>query len=249
MELDAVKREMAAEVCALLAFSAIQNNDRVGLIIFTDRIETYLPPRKGTNHALRVVREALFFVPEGRRTDLRRALEYLLHVVRKKSVVFLISDFLGEGYDRVLRVAHQKHDLIAVRTVDPRVRSDAHAAVRRVAENIAAAHDMSAEVEIVDGYPVTVNDGAVADEVLDTARWLVGEDHAVTLPAPVMGAEDFSYVTQRVPGAMAFLGTRPDGVSPADVAPNHSNRMVLDESAMVTGVALYAAAALRRLAG
>jgi hippurate hydrolase len=136
-----------------------------------------------------------------------------------------------------------------IRTVDPRVRGDAHAAVRRVAENIAAAHDMSAEAEIVDGYPVTVNDAAVADEVLDTARWLVGEDHAVTLPAPVMGAEDFSYVTQRVPGAMAFLGTRPDGVSPAEVAPNHSNRMVLDESAMVTGVALYAAAALRRLAG
>jgi amidohydrolase len=136
-----------------------------------------------------------------------------------------------------------------IRAVDARARDDARAAVRRLADHIAAAHDMSAEVEIVDGYPVTVNDAEVAGEVLATARWLVGDDHAVTLPTPVMGAEDFSYVTQRVPGAMAFLGTRPDGVSPAEVAPNHSNRMVLGESAMVTGVALYAAAALRRLAG
>ena len=134
-----------------------------------------------------------------------------------------------------------------IRTVDRRVRDEAHAAVRRIAEHVAAAHDMRAEVEIVDGYPVTVNDGGVADEVLGTARWLVGDGLALAMPAPVMGAEDFSYVTEKVPGAMAFLGTRPDGVRPQDVAPNHSNRMVLDEGAMATGVALYAAAALRRL--
>ena len=136
-----------------------------------------------------------------------------------------------------------------IRTVDRRVRDEAHAAVRRIAEHVAAAHDMTAEVEIAPGYPVTVNDGGVADEVLDTARWLVGDDLALAMPTPVMGAEDFSYVTEKVPGAMAFLGTRPDGMRPADVAPNHSNRMVLDEGAMVTGIALYAAAALRRLAG
>jgi amidohydrolase len=136
-----------------------------------------------------------------------------------------------------------------IRTVDRRVREAAHAAVRRIAEHVAAAHDMAAEVEIADGYPVTVNDPGAADDVLDTARWLVGDDLTLALPTPVMGAEDFSYVTEKVPGAMAFVGTRPAGVRPADVAPNHSNRMVMDEGAMTTGVALYAAAALRRLMG
>jgi amidohydrolase len=136
-----------------------------------------------------------------------------------------------------------------IRTVDRRVRQEAHAAVRRIAEHVAAAHDMAAEVEIADGYPVTVNDPGAADDVLDTARWLVGDDLTLALPTPVMGAEDFSYVTEQVPGAMAFVGTRPAGVRPADVAPNHSNRMVMDEGAMTTGVALYAAAALRRLVG
>jgi amidohydrolase len=136
-----------------------------------------------------------------------------------------------------------------IRTVDRRVREEAHAAVRRIAEHLAAAHDMVAEVEIAEGYPVTVNDPGAADDVLSTARWLVGDDLALAMPSPVMGAEDFSYVTEKVTGAMAFLGTRPPGVRPADVAPNHSNRMVLDEGAMTTGVALYAAAALNRLAG
>jgi amidohydrolase len=136
-----------------------------------------------------------------------------------------------------------------IRTVEPRVREEAHAAVRRIAEHVAAAHDMVAEVSIAEGYPVTVNDPGAADDVLATARWLVGDDLAVAMPSPVMGAEDFSYVTEKVMGSMAFLGTRPPGVRPANVAPNHSNRMVLDESSLATGVALYAAAALCRLAG
>jgi hippurate hydrolase len=84
--------------------------------------------------------------------------------------------------------------------------------------------------------------------VLGAARWLLGDERAVALPSPVMGAEDFSYILQQVPGAMAFLGTRPPGVPRGEVAPNHSNRMVLDEGALPTGVALYAAAALRGLA-
>ncbi len=134
-----------------------------------------------------------------------------------------------------------------IRTVTPRVRSDAHAAVRRIAEHVAAAHEMTAEVEIAEGYPVTVNDGAAADEVLATAQWLVGEQSSLAMPSPVMGAEDFSFIIEKVPGAMAFLGTRPAGVHAAQVAPNHSNRMVIDESAMATGIALYAAAALRRM--
>ena len=136
-----------------------------------------------------------------------------------------------------------------IRTVSPRVRADARAAIHRIAEHVAAAHEMTAEVEVLDGYPVTVNDDAAAGEVLATARWLVGDERAVAIPAPAMGAEDFSYILEEVPGAMAFLGTRPPGASPAEVAPNHSNRMVLDEEAMATGVALYAAAALRRSGG
>jgi amidohydrolase len=134
-----------------------------------------------------------------------------------------------------------------LRALSPGVRSEVHAAVRRVAEHVAAAHEMTAEVTIDNGYPVTVNDGAAADGVLATAGWLVGEARSVAMPDPVMGAEDFSYILERVPGAMAFLGTRPPGVPAPQVAPNHSNRMVLDESALATGVALYAAAALRRL--
>jgi amidohydrolase len=133
-----------------------------------------------------------------------------------------------------------------IRSVTPRVRDEAQAAVRRIATHVAAAHDMAAEVAVEPGYPVTVNHDGAAGEVLDTARWLVG-DLALAMPDPVMGAEDFSYILERVPGAMAFLGTRPPGVPPAEVAPNHSNRMVLDEGALATGVALYAAAALRRL--
>jgi amidohydrolase len=133
-----------------------------------------------------------------------------------------------------------------IRSVTPRVRDDAQAAVQRVATHVAAAHDMRAEVEVTPGYPVTVNHDDAAGDVLATARWLVG-DLALAMPDPVMGAEDFSYILERVPGAMAFLGTRPPGVPPAEVAPNHSNRMVLDEGAMATGVAMYAAAALRRL--
>jgi hippurate hydrolase len=133
-----------------------------------------------------------------------------------------------------------------LRTVAPRVREEARAAVRRIAEHVAAAHEMTAEVEIGEGYPVTVNADVAADEVLATARWLVGEDRSVAMPSPVMGAEDFSYILERTPGAMAFLGTRPPGTPPSEVAPNHSNRMVIDEPAMAAGVALYAALALRR---
>lgn len=114
------KREVAAEVCALLAFSAIRNNDRVGLLIFTDREERYVPPRKGRNHVLRVIREVLTFEPQGRRTDLKLALESLVRGVRRRSVAFLVSDFLDSGFERQLRIANRKHDLIAITLSDPR---------------------------------------------------------------------------------------------------------------------------------
>jgi uncharacterized protein (DUF58 family) len=114
------KREIEAEICALLAFSAIKNNDRVGLIAFTDRIEKFLPPRKGKDHVLRVIREVLYFRPRGRATDIGQALQHLIRTITKRSVVFLVSDFLGEGFAQPLRVAARKHDLIAITVTDPR---------------------------------------------------------------------------------------------------------------------------------
>jgi uncharacterized protein (DUF58 family) len=114
------KSELAAELCALLAFSATRNNDRVGLIIFTDRIEKVVPPQKGRRHVLRVVRELLYFEPEGKGTDIPVAIDYLSSVVRRHAVVFLVSDFMTEGYERSLAVANRRYDLIAVEISDPR---------------------------------------------------------------------------------------------------------------------------------
>lgn len=115
-----MKGEIAVELCALLAFSAIKNNDKVGLIIFTDQIEKYVPPRKGRRHVLRVVRELLYHRPENRGTDIAVALEHLNRVVKRHSVVFLVSDFLGKGYESSLRVANRRHDVVAIRVLDRR---------------------------------------------------------------------------------------------------------------------------------
>jgi hippurate hydrolase len=135
-----------------------------------------------------------------------------------------------------------------IRAVADRTRAAAMAAIERVASNVAAAHDMEAEITVDEGYPVTVNDIERADGVLETARALLGDDSVIEMPAPVMGAEDFSYVLQRVPGAMAFLGMCPPGADLSTVAPNHSNRMLVDEDAMAKGIALHAAVALDGLA-
>jgi amidohydrolase len=134
-----------------------------------------------------------------------------------------------------------------IRAVSEKTRAAVMADVERVATGIAAAHGATAEVELVPGYPVTVNHDDAAAFALATAAELLGDDRAVELPTPAMGAEDWSYVLQEVHGAMAFLGTRPPEVAPCDVAPNHSNRMVLDESAMAAGIATYTGVALRWL--
>ncbi len=114
------KSETAAELCALLAFSAIKNNDKVGLIIFTDSIEKFVPPKKGRGHVLRLIREILYFRPQGTQTDIGGALEYFTKVIKRKSVVFLVSDFLSEGFYKPLQIANNKHDIIAVKITDPR---------------------------------------------------------------------------------------------------------------------------------
>lgn len=115
-----LKSEVSAELCSLLAFSAIKNNDRVGLIIFSDRIEKFIPPRKGLQHVLRVIREALYYKPQGKGTNISMALEYLNSVINKKAVCFLISDFFDQGFAKQLKVTNKRHDLIAVTVTDPR---------------------------------------------------------------------------------------------------------------------------------
>ncbi|MBN2183982.1 MAG: DUF58 domain-containing protein [Candidatus Krumholzibacteriota bacterium] len=117
---DKLKNEVAAEFCSLLAFSAVKNNDKVGLIVFTDQVEMFIPPKKGTQHVLRVIRELLDFAPRKAKTDIVGALDYLGKVTKKRAVVFLVSDFQAEGFERSMRVIGKRHDLVAVTVVDPR---------------------------------------------------------------------------------------------------------------------------------
>ena len=114
------KRELAAEVACLLAFSAIRNNDKVGLILFTDRVELFIPPKKGRSHTLRLIREILFFQPQGRRTEPALALDYLNKVVTRRAVVFFISDFQAPDFSRALAISGRRHDFVAIHINDER---------------------------------------------------------------------------------------------------------------------------------
>jgi uncharacterized protein (DUF58 family) len=114
------KNELAAEICALLAFAAIKNNDKVGLIVFTDQVERFIPPGKGARHVLRVIREILSFRPGRTQTDIATALDYFGKIQSKRAVVFLISDFQAQGFEKPLRVLGRRHDLIAVSISDER---------------------------------------------------------------------------------------------------------------------------------
>jgi uncharacterized protein (DUF58 family) len=117
---DRLKEEIAAELCSVLAYSATKNNDKVGMVIFTDRIEKYIPPKKGRYHVLRLIREVLYFKPENKGTDINLALEFLGRVIKRKAIIFLISDFLSGEFEKLLRIANKKHDVIAIRITDPR---------------------------------------------------------------------------------------------------------------------------------
>jgi len=111
---EKTKQQIAAELSAILAFSALKNNDKVGLILFTDKIEKFVPPRKGKKHVLRVIREVLSFEPKGKATNLKSVLEYMNNAIKKKSIVFLISDFMDQVYEKILRIVGKKHDLIGI---------------------------------------------------------------------------------------------------------------------------------------
>ena len=134
-----------------------------------------------------------------------------------------------------------------IRAMSAATRAKVHDGIRRIAEGIAETHEMSAEVTIKLGYPVTVNDAPSADFALDIAKAVNGDKNVAHMPNPVMGAEDFSYVLEKVPGAMLFLGGTPQGKDPRTAPPNHSNRVMFEEDAMTTGMALYSALALRTL--
>ncbi|MCH7762167.1 MAG: DUF58 domain-containing protein [Candidatus Marinimicrobia bacterium] len=113
------KSELAIEIAAVLGFSAIKNNDKVGLILFSDEVEKYIAPKKGRSHVLRVVRELLYHQPRGKGTSLKTALDFLLHIAKRRSVVFLLSDFIDDGYWSSLKIANRKHDIIGLQMNDP----------------------------------------------------------------------------------------------------------------------------------
>ena len=114
------KRELATELSAILAFSAIKNNDKVGVIFFTDKVEQFIPPKKGKSHILRIIREVLAFQPTGKGTNIAVALEYFNSVIKKRSICFILSDFMSKEFDRPLKIASKKHDLVALRIHDTR---------------------------------------------------------------------------------------------------------------------------------
>lgn len=117
------KQEVVTEISATLAFSAMQNNDKVGLILFSDRVELFIPPKKGKSHVLRIIRELLEFTPKSRETDLAEALKFLSNVARKRAIVFVLSDFIAQDYDNTLRIVGKKHDLTGIRVFDRREES------------------------------------------------------------------------------------------------------------------------------
>ncbi|MFA5388155.1 MAG: DUF58 domain-containing protein [Candidatus Omnitrophota bacterium] len=114
-----MKTELMAEIGAVLSLSAIKNNDKIGLLLFTDKVEKFIPPQKGRPHVLRVIRELLYYKPGSRKTSINSALEYLGRVLNKRSVVFLISDFMDSGYEKLLRIINKRHDITAISISDP----------------------------------------------------------------------------------------------------------------------------------
>ena len=114
------KNEVSAEVASILAFAAIRNNDKIGLIVFSDKIEHYIPPKKGKSHVLRIIRELLEFQPKSKKTDLSEAIKFLSNVMKKKAIVFVLSDFMTDDYDQTMKIAANKHDITGIRIFDSR---------------------------------------------------------------------------------------------------------------------------------
>jgi len=118
-----MKRELVTELCAVLSFSAMQNNDKIGVIFFSNQIEKYIPPKKGKSHVLRIIRELIDFQPQNHKTDISQALKFLTNVLRKRCTAFILSDFIATDYENAMKLANKKHDLVALRVIDPREQS------------------------------------------------------------------------------------------------------------------------------
>jgi uncharacterized protein (DUF58 family) len=114
------KKSVITEISATLAFSALQNNDKVGLILFSDEVELFIPPKKGKTHVLRIIRELLEFSPKSKKTDISEALKYMSNVMKKKAIVFVLSDFIAEDYERTVKIIGNKHDVTGIRVYDPK---------------------------------------------------------------------------------------------------------------------------------
>jgi uncharacterized protein (DUF58 family) len=112
------KKDLLTELSAVLAFAAIQNNDKIGVIFFSDKIEKFIPPKKGKKHVLRIIREMIEFEPENKKTDIKMALEYMINVMKKRAIVFVLSDFLDSNYEEAMKIATRKHDTIAIQVYD-----------------------------------------------------------------------------------------------------------------------------------
>jgi uncharacterized protein (DUF58 family) len=116
---EALKRDLITELTAVLAFSAIQNNDKIGVVLFSDTIEKFIPPKKGRTHILRIIRELIDFKPKGRGTDISGVLDYLNGIIKKRCICFVLSDFIAPGFEKSLRIANRKHDMVALKITDP----------------------------------------------------------------------------------------------------------------------------------
>jgi uncharacterized protein (DUF58 family) len=159
-----LKSQVAAEICSLLSFSAIKSNDKVGLIIFTDKIEKFVPPRKGLQHVLRIIREVLYFKPQSKGTNIGQALEYLSKICKRKSVAFVISDFLAQEFKRPLSIVSKRHDVVAVTITDP------------VEENLPAAGIMEfADAETGQVFLVDTSDKNVRKNFSEKSRSIFEE--------------------------------------------------------------------------
>lgn len=183
-----IKQELIAELCAVFALAAQKNNDKVGLMIFTDRVELHLPPEKGMRHSMRIIREALSFEAKAHGTDIAGALDELVKVQRRRAVVFLISDFLDDGYEQSLRRVARKHDLVALRVVDPAEQS-------LPASGMLLVRDAeSGELRTIDAASRSVRESfarraATLDKSVETILTRAGVDHAtLTCGEPYVNA-------------------------------------------------------------
>lgn len=180
---SSLKRERAAELAALLAFSASQNRDKVGLISFTDRVEQFIPPKKGTRHVLRLIRELLYFTPQGRRTDIAGALRYLNLVQHRKAVVFVISDFFGTDYRHALRLSAKRHDLITIL-----LRDEKEAALPSV--GVVVVTDPETGETIAVDTSLRASRQHVAGEASRSAQWLSREATAAGADLLAIGSSE-----------------------------------------------------------